>query len=349
MATGHGLPPGYRFVPTDEEVVELCLLPRIQDQPLLPNDIIEDDPLSAPPWALLEKHGWRHQAFFFAACQAMNAKGNRQKRACAGHGTWQGQGKKKLRVRVHGSAEKIEIEWDKYGLNFQEHGVKDSTGWVMHGYSITAPPELARSPVRVYCIRFSGHGRNAKKNSRDAQHRGDDDEFEEDEEEGDDAAGAIATATCSPAEEDAALFINAYPPAPQLEYDTSFPVVVADVVNPNNPADGADAIAGYDQDLDLPAVGTAFFYVFVKLSLYRLDSTGLTFLTGTGTGEELPPLAFTGMGMGKILPRGDGDGKLSHDREFPVDILINRLRSDPCICWGGLLYYRANPKQLSPD
>jgi len=162
MATEQSLPPGYRFVPTDEEVVELCLLPRIQDQPLLPNDIIEDDPLSAPPWALLEKHGRRHQAFFFAACQAMNAKGNRQKRSCVGHGTWQGQGKrkrqqeeegqevkKKLRVRVRGSAEKIEIEWDSYALNFQEHGVKGSTGWVMHEYSITAPPELARSPVRV--------------------------------------------------------------------------------------------------------------------------------------------------------------------------------------------------------
>jgi len=182
MATKHCLPPGYRFVPTEEEVVELCLLPRIQDQPLLPNDIIEDDPLSAPPWALLEKHGRKHQAFFFAACQAMNAKGNRQKRTCVGHGTWQGQGKrkrqqeeegqevkKKLRVRVHGSAEKIEIEWDKYGLNFQEHGVKGSTGWVMHEYSITSPPEFAQSPMRVYCIRHSGHGKNAKKHRRDAQ------------------------------------------------------------------------------------------------------------------------------------------------------------------------------------
>ncbi|KAG0539572.1 hypothetical protein BDA96_03G334400 [Sorghum bicolor] len=258
MATEHGFPPGYRFVPTDEEVVEFCLLPRIQDQPLLPNDIIEDDPLSAPPWALLEKHGRRHQAFFFAACQAMNAKGNRQKRTCTGQGTWQGQGKgkrkrqqeegeeevkKKLRVPVRGSAETMEIEWDKYALNFHEHGVKGSTGWVMHEYSITAPPELARSPVRVYCIRFSGHGRNAKKNSRDAQHRGDD-EFEDEEggqvDDDADAAGAMATATWSAAEEDAALLVQ--------EYLTAFPVAAVDVVSAN-PADAADAGAGYDQDL----------------------------------------------------------------------------------------------------
>ena len=62
----------------------------------------------------------------------------RQKRTCAGQGTWQGQGKgkrkpqqeegleevkKKLRVHVRGSAETMEIEWDKYALNFHEHGV----------------------------------------------------------------------------------------------------------------------------------------------------------------------------------------------------------------------------------
>jgi hypothetical protein len=30
---------------------------------------------------------------------------------------------------------------------------------------------------------------------------------------------------------------------------------------------------------------------------------------------------LTGAGMGKFFPRGDGDGSLSPDEEFPVDIL----------------------------
>jgi hypothetical protein len=135
MAAQLGLPPGYRFVPTDEELVRLHLLPCILDQPQPRNDIIVDDPLSAPPWALLEKHGRKQEAFFFAVGQAMNAKGNRQKRTCEGHGTWQGQGKRKreeegkeskkrMRVSVCGSTK--EIEWEKYGLNFQERGVKGS-------------------------------------------------------------------------------------------------------------------------------------------------------------------------------------------------------------------------------
>jgi len=72
-----------------------------------------------------------------------------------------------LRVSVCGSSK--EIEWENYALNFQEHGVNGSTGWVMHEYSITSPPEFAQSPMRVYCIRHSGHGKNAKKHRRDAQ------------------------------------------------------------------------------------------------------------------------------------------------------------------------------------
>jgi len=63
---------------------------------------------------------------------------------------------------------------------------------------------------------------------------------EDEEEVDDDAAGAIATTTRSAAEEDAALLIE--------DYLTSFPVVAVDVVSAN-PADGADAGAGYDQDL----------------------------------------------------------------------------------------------------
>ncbi|XP_066352271.1 NAC domain-containing protein 83-like [Miscanthus floridulus] len=214
MAAQLGLAPGFHFVPTDVEVVRLHLLPCIQDQPQPPNDIIVDDPLSAPPWALLEKHGRKHEAFFFAVGQALNAKGNRQKRTCEGHGTWEGQGKRKRqeegkeketkkRMRVSVCGRTKEIEWEKYALSFHERGVKGSTGWVMHEYSITSPPEFARSPMRVYCIRHSGHGKNAKKHNRDADDWGSDGE---DDDEVDDAT--LATTSCT-AEEDPALFIGA--------------------------------------------------------------------------------------------------------------------------------------------
>ena len=61
---------------------------------------------------------------------------------------------------------------------------------------------------------------------------------DEDEEEVDDAS----------VEEDPALFIGEYPLAPRAEYVTSLPVAADDVVSAN-PADGAGAGAGNDQDL----------------------------------------------------------------------------------------------------
>ncbi|KAF8663830.1 hypothetical protein HU200_055164 [Digitaria exilis] len=214
------LPPGFRFEPTDEEVISYYLLRRIRGHPLPAGDILDDDPLSAPPWLLLGKHGRKGDAFFFAAGRAMNGKGSRQKRSCAGGGTWEGQGRRRatakgggegerLRVRVRGE----EIEWQKYALNFHEEGVKGSTGWVMHEYSITSPPDLAESPLRVYRIRFSGHGKNAQKRKRDELDWGSDEEEE-----------VYHGATRRPAvAQDDALYVGGFPSAPQQECFASLP------------------------------------------------------------------------------------------------------------------------------
>ncbi|KAG2591991.1 NAC domain-containing protein 41-like [Panicum virgatum] len=228
MASKPALPPGFRFVPTDQEVIVYYLLRRIRGQPLPVGDIVEDDPLSAPPRFLLEKHGRKRDAFFFAAGQAMNGRGSRQKRSCAGGGTWQGQGRRKgakggdgerQRVRVGGE----EIEWRKYALNFHEDDVKGSTGWVMHEYSITAPPSLAASPQRVYRIRLSGHGRNAQKRKRSELDWGSDDE-----EAGEEYHAAARAATLPAAAEAGAPFAGEYPPAQlQPEPIGTLPVAAA--------------------------------------------------------------------------------------------------------------------------
>jgi hypothetical protein len=47
---------------------------------------------------------------------------------------------------------------------------------------------------------------------------------------------------------------------------------------------------------------------------------------GTGMGENCPPRVLTGAGTGKFYPRGDGDGRLIPDGEFPVAIPTQ----DPC-------------------
>ncbi|CAO2182763.1 unnamed protein product [Urochloa humidicola] len=250
-----GLPPGFRFVPTDEEVVAHYLLRRIRCQPLPAGDILEDDPLSAPPWLLLAKHGRKGDAFFFAAGKAMNNKGTRQKRSCAGGGTWEGQGKRKNakgggegekrpRLRVGGE----EIEWQKYALNFHEEGIKGSTGWVMHEYSIASPPDLAASPMRAYRIRFSGHGRNAQKRKRSELDWGSDEEEEE--------VYAGAGAARPKVGEHDALFVGGGGgclPSPQLEPVASLPVVGVDVGD-GNLAGWAEGGALPAADQDLPAL-----------------------------------------------------------------------------------------------
>ena len=167
-----GLPQGFLFAPEDGDVIEQYLLRRILGQPLpLDGLILDDDPLSAPPWELLARNGCKDDAFFFALGQARSGKGSRQKRTCAGGGFWNGERTcvdgEKLRVAVPGGAG-AEVVWRKKALSFQEGGEKGSTGWVMHEYAITAPDHLAASQMRLYRIRFSGHGKKRKRGEADS-------------------------------------------------------------------------------------------------------------------------------------------------------------------------------------
>jgi hypothetical protein len=46
-------------------------------------------------------------------------------------------------------------------------------------------------------------------------------------------------------------------------------------------------------------------------------------------GENCPPRVLTGAGTGKFYPRGDGDGRLIPDGEFPVAIPSRGERAPP--------------------
>uniref|UniRef100_A0A0E0HXW5 NAC domain-containing protein n=2 Tax=Oryza TaxID=4527 RepID=A0A0E0HXW5_ORYNI len=167
-AAGDGLPPGLRFEPKDDELVARFLLARIQGKPLpLHGVILDADPLCAPPWRLLADHGRGDDAFFFAEARAKNGKGSRQKRTVEGGGYWQGQRMcvdgERLVVPDGGGGGGVEIAWRKYVLSYFADGEKGSSGWVMHEYAITAPADLASSTMRLYRIRFSGHGKKRKR------------------------------------------------------------------------------------------------------------------------------------------------------------------------------------------
>ncbi|KAJ1288276.1 hypothetical protein BS78_02G078400 [Paspalum vaginatum] len=166
-----GFAPGFLFAPEDDDLIAHYLLPGMLGKPL-PVDglIIGDDPLSVPPWELLKRNGCKNDAFFFALGQAKSSsKSARQKRTCVGGGFWNGEKTcidgQKVHVPVLGGSD---VAWRKKAFSFQEAGNKGSTGWVMHEYVITAPDHLAEKRLRLYRIRFSGHGKKRKRGDGDS-------------------------------------------------------------------------------------------------------------------------------------------------------------------------------------
>ncbi|XP_052163074.1 NAC domain-containing protein 77-like [Oryza glaberrima] len=214
-----GLPPGLRFDPTDGELVSRFLLRRLQGKPLPLNGVIlEADPLSVPPWKLLAEHGRGDEGFFFAEARAKNGKGSRQKRTVEGGGLWQGQrvcadGEKLLVPDGGGGGVEVEIVWRKYLLSFFAEGERGSSGWVMHEYAVTSPAELAASPIRLYRVRFSGHG---KKRKREPQS-------------GEDGVGRARAAPQSAGTETALLEERVMPPQPTVSI--SPPAALVDAVD----------------------------------------------------------------------------------------------------------------------
>ncbi|KAL6646818.1 hypothetical protein ACP70R_015512 [Stipagrostis hirtigluma subsp. patula] len=158
-----GLPPGFRFRPSDEELVELFLLPRARGHPALyPGVVIDDDTAaSARPWELLERHGRAdgEGGYFFVRSRSTGAKaGARQDRHCDGGGTWRGQKRVYHDLLVDGE----KIEWSKNNLSLQlGQGKKSgSSGWVMHEYTITSPPCPS---LKICHVIYSGHGQKRKR------------------------------------------------------------------------------------------------------------------------------------------------------------------------------------------
>ncbi|KAK3152756.1 hypothetical protein QOZ80_2BG0163160 [Eleusine coracana subsp. coracana] len=147
------LPPGVKFVPTDKQIIELYLLPRVRGQPDLIPDLFVDDDTAAntQPWKLFSRHGLERQpddvpAFFFVHTKDARP-GARPERGCHGGGSWKSMksGEQVLKL-VDGE----KIKWTRHNLNFQMG--KGSIGWVMHEYTITD-----HSSLRICGISFSGH------------------------------------------------------------------------------------------------------------------------------------------------------------------------------------------------
>lgn len=146
------LPPGFRFHPTDEELVLQYLRRKVYSCPLPASIIPEVDVCKADPWDL--PGDCAQERYFFSTREAKYPNGNRSNRA-TGSGYWKATGLDKQIVTCRGG----QVVGIKKTLVFYRgkppHGTR--TDWIMHEYRLVlpenpasvAPPEknATQSPV----------------------------------------------------------------------------------------------------------------------------------------------------------------------------------------------------------
>ncbi|CAA6663128.1 unnamed protein product [Spirodela intermedia] len=129
-----GLPPGFRFRPTDEELVNYYLKRKINRLQIDLDIIPEVDLYKSEPWELAEKSfltGRDPEWYFFGPRDRKYPNGLRTNRATRA-GYWKSTGKDRpvsCRSRVIGMKKTL-----VYYLGRAPHGTR--TSWVMHEYRI---------------------------------------------------------------------------------------------------------------------------------------------------------------------------------------------------------------------
>uniref|UniRef100_A0A0D6R6N4 NAC domain-containing protein n=1 Tax=Araucaria cunninghamii TaxID=56994 RepID=A0A0D6R6N4_ARACU len=128
------LPPGFRFHPTDEELVVYYLKKKASSSPLPVSVITEIDLYKFDPWELPGKTAYgEHEWYFFSPRDRKYPNGARPNRA-AGSGYWKATGTDKP-ILATGSRQKVGV---KKALVFYRgkppKGIK--TDWIMHEYRL---------------------------------------------------------------------------------------------------------------------------------------------------------------------------------------------------------------------
>ncbi|GMH02248.1 hypothetical protein Nepgr_004087 [Nepenthes gracilis] len=156
------LPPGFRFHPTDEELVVQYLKRKVLSCPLPASIIPEVDVCKPDPWDLPGELG--QERYFFSTRETKYPNGNRSNRATVS-GYWKATGKDKAIMGGSGSRSSssgccrdtprvvVQVVGMKKTLVFYRgkppHGMR--TDWVMHEYRLVdasvSTPNLAQNLV----------------------------------------------------------------------------------------------------------------------------------------------------------------------------------------------------------
>nr|GMD73715.1 NAC transcription factor 29-like [Ipomoea batatas] len=135
---GFNFPPGFRFCPSDDELIECYLWKMVQNQPLPPNKIHEVNLYKFSPWELSDMYETVGEKdwYFFTPRDRKYKNGQRPNRA-AGSGFWKATGADKSIM----NKKKVLVGYRK-ALVFYEgkppRGKK--TNWIMHEYRVEGAP-----------------------------------------------------------------------------------------------------------------------------------------------------------------------------------------------------------------
>ncbi|XP_023554678.1 protein CUP-SHAPED COTYLEDON 2-like [Cucurbita pepo subsp. pepo] len=163
---GASLPPGFRFYPSDEELVCHYLYKKIMNEQVLKGTLVEIDLHTCEPWQLpevakLNSNEW----YFFSFRDRKYATGYRTNRATT-CGYWKATGKDRTVV----DSSTGEIVGMKKTLVFYRNrapnGIK--TGWIMHEFRLEAPHRLPKEDW-VLCRVFQ-KGKQEDYNNKLNQH-----------------------------------------------------------------------------------------------------------------------------------------------------------------------------------
>lgn len=134
------LPPGFRFHPTDEELVLQYLMKKALSSPLPAAVIPDADVCRFDPWDLpgdLER-----ERYFFSTREAKYSNGRRSNRA-TGSGYWKATG---IDRRIVSSKENRLVGFKKTLVFYTGKPPNGSrTDWVMHEYRLVGSPEAPPS------------------------------------------------------------------------------------------------------------------------------------------------------------------------------------------------------------
>ncbi|KAM1153180.1 NAC domain-containing protein 21/22-like [Malus sylvestris] len=153
---GATLPPGFRFYPSDEELVCHYLYKKITNEEALKGTLVEIDLHICEPWQLpevakLNANEW----YFFSFRDRKYATGFRTNRATS-TGYWKATGKDRL-VMEPGTGEIVGMRKTLvFYRNRAPNGIK--TGWIMHEFRLETPHMPPKEDWVLCRVFYKGKG-----------------------------------------------------------------------------------------------------------------------------------------------------------------------------------------------